>query len=378
MKLHGLSRNSLCTFIFLVVGGISAASLARSNGDTGHVQGSATLSGGRHLRIVDDEPAAQNRPAMASMSGRRICAEQVVPSTPPALADAFAPFAGSLKLRWDEQFLYVGSNGMPNHQMMVGITNWQQQVPLPQSYFGNNAWQIPLHPVPAEKPITIKGHFLRGAIALAVNGVPIFNPQNNRGEISQDIGELDAFGGHCGRGDDYHYHVAPLFLEKTVGPGKPIAMALDGYPIYGSTGPDGKPVDEKTLDAYRGKAESAGGYAYYASTKYPFVLGAFHGQVIERGGQVDPQPRAQPVRPAGRPLSGAKITAFNSPKPNNFTLKYEYDEAVCTINYSIEADGTCPFEFIDGQGHKHVEVYHRRAEGGPPPGGPEQEGPPPR
>ena len=94
--------------------------------------------------------------------------------------------------------------------MMVGIKSWQQQVPLPQPYNGNNAWQIPLHPVVAENPISAKTNLFRGAIALAVNGIPIFNPQNNRGEVSQEIGELDEWGGHCGRADDYHYHAAPV------------------------------------------------------------------------------------------------------------------------------------------------------------------------
>lgn len=58
--------------------------------------------------------------------------------------------------------------------MMVGITAWQQQVPLPQKYFGDNAWRIPLHPVPAKKPMTTKGKFLRGTIALAANGIADF------------------------------------------------------------------------------------------------------------------------------------------------------------------------------------------------------------
>ena len=31
--------------------------------------------------------------------------------------------------RWDEDFLFVESNGIPDHQMMVGIIAWQQQVP---------------------------------------------------------------------------------------------------------------------------------------------------------------------------------------------------------------------------------------------------------
>jgi len=36
----------------------------------------------------------------------------------------------------------------------------------------------------------------------------------------------------------------------------------------------------------------------HGSTKYPYVNGGFHGEVVEAGDQVDPQPRAQPV-PAG-------------------------------------------------------------------------------
>ena len=128
---------------------------------------------------------------------------------------------------------------MPAHNMMVGITAWQQQVPLPQPYTGDNAWRIPLNPVPAKTPVAIRNRFLRGAIALAANGIPIFNPQNNRGEVSQDIGELDQWGGHCGRADDYHYHAAPLHLQTVLGQRLPIAYALDGYPIFGLSEPDG-------------------------------------------------------------------------------------------------------------------------------------------
>ena len=118
------------------------------------------------------------------------------------ITSVFDRFAPRVKTRSDGRFIYVESDGLPAHGMMVGITSWQQQVPLPQPYSGANAWRIPLHPIPARQPQTIKNHFLRGAIALAANGIPIFNPQNNRGEISQDIGELDQWGGHCGRADD--------------------------------------------------------------------------------------------------------------------------------------------------------------------------------
>src|ERR1041384_3867001 len=147
---------------------------------------------------------------------------------PPELAAIFKPFDKKVALNWDKQFLYVDSDGMPEHAMMVGITAWQQQVPLPQPYTGDNAWRLPLHPVKADKPVSAKTHFFRGAIALAANGVPVFNPIQNDGHPDPSpAGELDDPGGHSGRADHYHYHIAPMFLEKIVGPGKPIAVALD-------------------------------------------------------------------------------------------------------------------------------------------------------
>ena len=47
------------------------------------------------------------------------------------------------------------------------------------------------------------------------------------------IGELDEFGGHCGRADDDHYHIAPVPWEQIIGKGLPIAYAFDGDPIEG-------------------------------------------------------------------------------------------------------------------------------------------------
>ncbi|MBK8093510.1 MAG: YHYH protein [Verrucomicrobiaceae bacterium] len=287
----------------------------------------------------------------------------------PQTAKAFLPFT-KLDLRADGEFLYVGSNGMPDHNMMVGITAWQQQVPLPQPYFDDNAWRIPLKPVPAKEPAMIKGRFLRGAIALAVNGIPIFNPQNNRGEISYEIGELDEWGGHCGRADDYHYHIAPLHLQAQVGKGMPVAYALDGYPIYGLTEPDGSPV--ANLDECHGH-ESPGGYHYHASNKYPYVFGGFHGEVVEAGEQVDPQPRAQGVREALTALRGAKITAFESTGKDSYKLSYEVNGDKRSVSYSIKADGTYPFHFDNGREGTADEVYTARRQGGGggdrPPGG---------
>ena len=39
-------------------------------------------------------------------------------------AEAFAPFFPGVRTRWDDQWLYVENNGMPDHGMMAGVTNW--------------------------------------------------------------------------------------------------------------------------------------------------------------------------------------------------------------------------------------------------------------
>ena len=263
-----------------------------------------------------------------------------------------------LELRSDANYLYIGSDGFPNHPMMKGIKAWQQQVPLPQAYTGKNAWQIPLKPVLADKPISAKNALFRGAIALAVNGVPIFNALNNRGEDAYLIGELDEYGGHCGRADDYHYHMAPVHLEKIVGRGKPIGYALDGFPLYGFTDADGK--EPKDLDEFNGRMEKDG-YRYYSTRKYPYINGGMRGVVTVRGDQVDPQPRANPVRPAGQPLRGAKITDFvRNDETKIFLLKYEVNGRTNSISYSINKDGTYKFVFADSNGKETTETYRRR------------------
>ncbi len=281
----------------------------------------------------------------------------------PAVLDAFRQFESTLGLRWDDDFLYVESNGMPDHGMMVGITAWQQQVPLAQAYYGDNAWRIPLHPKPAKKPLSAKSHFFRGAIALAVNGVPIFNPIKNDGKTDTLVaGELDQWGGHCGRADDYHYHIAPIHLEKIVGQGKPIAYALDGYPILGYQDPQSP--DFAPLDWMNGHKDDSGRYHYHATKEYPYINGGFYGEVVERDGQVDPQPRAREVRPALTPLAGAKITRFDRLANDQFELTYELRGKTGLVRYQMKQDGSLEFTFQDTNGRTRNETY--RAKGIPP------------
>ncbi len=293
-----------------------------------------------------------------------------------AMAESFKPFEKVAKVRWDDDFLYVESNGMPDHKLMVGITAWQQQVPLPQNYTGENAWRIPLHPVPAKNPMSAKDNFFRGAIALAVNGIPIFNPIKNDGRTDTLLaGELDEFGGHCGRADDYHYHIPPMHLEKLVGKNKPLAWALDGYPIMGFQ-EKGDP-DFAPLDKWNGHKGEDGDYHYHSTKTYPYLNGGFYGEVVERDGQVDPQPRAEPVRPALPPMRDARITDFVETKPGSYRLTYDVRGRKGTVSYSIANNGSVAFEFMNPDGSKTSEEFSANRRGGSGRKGPPN-GPPPR
>lgn len=272
---------------------------------------------------------------------------------------SFEPFRPKVRFNWDGTTFFIESDntpaGMPNK--MVGITTWQQQVPIPTAYFAsvtnneNNAaslgfgqpnyWRIPLVPTVAASPITIYDppaaptNFLRGAVALGSNGIAIFNPSNNAGHVSYEIGELDYYGGHCGLADDYHYHIIPTHLYSRfggpLGDDKPAAWALDGYPIYGFVEPDGSP--RQVLDAQGGHDHGSGwGYHYhaigttttdashpYGSHASPYMMKAFHGEVVNFGSQVDGQPEVASLRADGsggynaKAVAGASIVAFLNP-----------------------------------------------------------------
>ncbi len=268
-------------------------------------------------------------------------------TTDPVFVDsAFTPFKPNVYTRWDNTYFYVESKGIPSHEMMTGITGWQQQFPIPQCYTGTNAWQIPLNPVKAVTPVPVnKNHFLRGAVAIAANGVAIFNPYTNTGVDAFLDGQLDNFGGHCGRADDYHYHIAPLFLDPATADIVPIAFALDGYAIYGSKETDGSAM--KTLDANHGHSGVNGVYHYHGTASAPYMIGNMVGVVTEDTTlQIIPQARAQPIRPAGAPLKGAVITGC---KPNGagngYTLVYTLAGVTDSVEYSWTAAGVYTFNF---------------------------------
>ncbi len=85
--------------------------------------------------------------------------------------------------------------------------------------------------------------------------------------------------------------------------------------------------------------------------------------MTEREGQIDPQPRAEPVRPAMPPLRDAKIVGFTSPKSNSYNLTYEVNGRKGYVNYTIAAGGSVEFKFTDPMGNSTTETYEPKRRG---------------
>ncbi len=352
---HVLDRRSALRLGGLGLGGLLLAACAPSKGAITSTSTELATSSTTAATATADVAStiASSTSAPASQATTSSTAAATVLNTLPG----FDEFASTVKVFTSGDYWQVESNGLPAHNMMVGITSWQQQVPLPMTYKGSNAWQLPKQPALATNPVSAKTSLFRGAIALAVNGVPIFNALNNRGEDAFLVGELDKWGGHCGRADDYHYHVAPLHLATIVGSAKPIAYALDGFAIYGSTEPDGSTM--KKLDEYNGHVGTDGVYHYHGTTTYPYINGGMRGVIRGVvGDQVDPQPSAKPLRPAGTPLQGASITNFSSPKTGQYALEYSQSGKTGLVEYTV-SDTALAFTFTSPTGAVTTEKYTR-------------------
>lgn len=293
--------------------------------------------------------------AALAAAGTREEPRQAPASDPRKVALCFRPFESAVSVRWDDEHFYVESDSMPSHPMMVGVRAWNGQVPIPQPYTGENTFRFPLRPRFAERPVSAKQTLFQGAIAVAANGVPIFNPIKQDGRTDTYLaGELDTFGGHAGRADDYHYHIAPVHLAEKIGPGLPLAWALDGFPLMGYADLHG--CEPRELDWLNGHAGSDGSYHYHATRGYPYVNGGFRGRVELRGGRVAIQPRARSVRPFTRPVRGAVLTAFERPSDTAWRLEYQLRGQAHSVSYRLLRSGA-EFTFTDGHGRSRTETH---------------------
>ena len=158
--------------------------------------------------------------------------------------------AGTATVTCAADAITIESNGLPTHQVMVGIEEggWNGQWPLAQDYTGANAFVVPTDMVLADEPALT----VMNTAGVTANGIPFFFPHAPGragdegcvelpagvvpdGECLRDpvaVGEMDDCGGHTGRGNDYHYHGTPTCLIELLPAGAVIGYMLDGIPMH--------------------------------------------------------------------------------------------------------------------------------------------------
>lgn len=248
-----------------------------------------------------------------------------------------AGFADTVSVSCADGSAYLHSNSYPDHELMTGIVNTNEQVPVPATDY---VAPVPLQPKSGKSPVTRDS-----SLAIAVNGVPIFD-YTGGGEMSiEDLHhhqtqhdtlltqQLDNCGGHAGRGDDYHYHVSPTCMIAAMdnaGDSAIIGWAFDGFPLYGNNNPDGTPIAEQTLDVCNGQADDTYGYRYHTSTKAPYIIQCLMGEMAD----LKSLPRIPPLKPAagnsplspGRPpRGGVENLTFTQTAAGGGSLDYSYE-----------------------------------------------------
>ncbi|SFR44994.1 YHYH protein [Yoonia tamlensis] len=262
-----------------------------------------------------------------------------------------AGFADSVTVTCSDTHATIRSDTYPDHDLMTGITGTNEQVPVPADY----AAPVILVPELGDTPLTRDA-----ALGVAVNGVPIYD-YTGGGEMSQtdlahhqaqhdtvQTGQLDICGGHAGRGDDYHYHAAPVCMiaqMDNAGPNAVIGWAFDGFPIYGDTNPDGSVIADGVLDVCNGQPDVQFGYRYHTSQDAPYIVQCLMGVVAD----FDALPRVAPLvaaagggaTPGRPPQGGVEGLVYSEDENGQRRMDYRYAGEDYYIRYAPAATQGC-------------------------------------
>ena len=213
-----------------------------------------------------------------------------------------------------ETEIIIDSNGIPNHDLESGPGCCTTEQTL--------EWRIPIVPnnqTGCDPTLSTDGCTMapeRDAVALAVNGVPIFGPEDgpggdavagHEGEYEEDRQHiwLGICHGHSGPGGAYHYHADAncahwhpdeetnqtwrdysIDSSRSLSEHSPIVgFAFDGYPIYGFIGWNEEGNVSEMKSSYRLKEGETG---YNGIDDYEYIVGL--GDLDSCNGQFGPTP----------------------------------------------------------------------------------------
>ena len=145
------------------------------------------------------------------------------------------------------------------------------------------SFSIPAQPVKSSSV----GCLSMGMIGFTITGVPFYNALDAAGRDAAAHEVQDLCDGHPQGKGQYHYHSSSPCLPGAKS-NEVVGWALDGYPILGMNDGSGKRITNADLDSCHGRQETINidgrnyDYGYRLTEEYPYTLGCFSGQVLDK------------------------------------------------------------------------------------------------
>ncbi|XP_035686860.1 uncharacterized protein LOC118423059 [Branchiostoma floridae] len=151
----------------------------------------------------------------------------------------------------------IVSNAIPDHATPV-YPNPENPFPIvPQ----NVQITIPKNPQVANHSTCLN----MGAVGVAINGVPIYNPFSLECRDANVYEVLDQCDGHPSPQGEYHYHIHPdCVFDGTSTHSQIVGVAADGFAIYGPVDESGIVLTNADLDECHGRMKD-GVYRYHVT-----------------------------------------------------------------------------------------------------------------
>ena len=140
-----------------------------------------------------------------------------------------------------------------------------------------------------------------GTVAIALNGVPIFNgfDAGGRDAVAHEI--QDSCDGHPQIAGQYHYHDMSACAddnEYTGAHSDLIGYTLDGFGLYGMKDEDGATLTNEDLDECHGHTHEIEWdgkmtemYHYHATAEFPYTVSCFRGSEVAHIDTAQGEPR---------------------------------------------------------------------------------------
>jgi len=199
--------------------------------------------------------------------------------------------AATVSITVDGDERVITANALPEH----GTGVFPVQASDPAYAYDRNPNTIKAQSLslrlPTKPTVAASGSCIGGEVAIATNGVPLFNAfdAGNRDAGAWEV--QDNCHGHPQIAGMYHYHDISSCLDTDgTGHSELIAYAFDGFGVFGVRGEGGQQMTNAELDECHGHTHTITWdgaevemYHYHATHEFPYSVSCFRGTSSQSG-----------------------------------------------------------------------------------------------